>query len=188
MFTSSSNHDVHSLIVNLSKPLVYEDPSINKVETPQMVEALQVELMAMSGPRCPEVGFDPNQEIVQTLKVPHYSSLSTQYQSNTQVFLPPLELYDPIAHALEDESYLFFSCLLTCHSQECDFASKLHFMSHNTMMSPWTSCHACTHLCPMGTLKHEVWFSSLLYLSRSLVQTIGFLMDQAFTNMGLLMH
>jgi len=34
LFTSSSDHDVDSLIVNPSKPLVYEDPSINEVETP----------------------------------------------------------------------------------------------------------------------------------------------------------
>ena len=40
LFTSSSNHDVDPLIVNLSKPLVYEDPSINEVETPQNIEAL----------------------------------------------------------------------------------------------------------------------------------------------------
>ena len=34
VFTSSSDHDVDSLIVNLSKSLVYEDPSINEVEIP----------------------------------------------------------------------------------------------------------------------------------------------------------
>jgi len=39
-FTSSSNHDFDSLVVNLSNPLVYEDLSINEVETPQTIEAL----------------------------------------------------------------------------------------------------------------------------------------------------
>ena len=33
LFTSSSDHDVDSLVVNPSKPLVYEDISINKVKT-----------------------------------------------------------------------------------------------------------------------------------------------------------
>lgn len=55
--TSSSNHDVYSIIVNLSKTLVYDGPSIDKVETPQAIEALQPELMVMSVPRCLEVGF-----------------------------------------------------------------------------------------------------------------------------------
>ena len=41
LFTSSLDHDVDSLIVNLSKPLVYEDPSVNEVKTPQIVEAPQ---------------------------------------------------------------------------------------------------------------------------------------------------
>jgi len=34
LFTSSFDHDVDSLIVYLYNPLVYEDPSINKVKTP----------------------------------------------------------------------------------------------------------------------------------------------------------
>jgi len=33
LFTSSSDHEVDSLIINPSKPLVYDDPSINEVET-----------------------------------------------------------------------------------------------------------------------------------------------------------
>ena len=48
----------------------------------------------------------------------------------------------------------------------------------------YLSC-TCTHLCPVGTMNHEVWLSSLLYLSCLLVHTTGFLTDQAFTNMGL---
>ena len=46
----------------------------------------------------------------------------------------------------------------------------------------------CTHLCPVGTLKHKVWLPSLLYLYFLLVYTTGLLADQAFTNMGLRMH
>lgn len=59
----------------------------------------------MLGPRCPEVGFASDQEIVQTLKASHRSSICTQDQSNTQILPPPLELHDPIAHALE-ETYI----------------------------------------------------------------------------------
>jgi len=66
LFTSSSDDDVDSLFVNPSKPLVYDDPSINKDKTPQFVKALQPELMVMSGPRCPEVGFTSDHKIVQT--------------------------------------------------------------------------------------------------------------------------
>ena len=38
--TSSSDHNVDSIIVNLSKTLVYNDLSINEVKTPQIVKAL----------------------------------------------------------------------------------------------------------------------------------------------------
>jgi len=38
--TSSSYHDVDSLVVNMSKPLVSDDLPINEVETPQDVKAL----------------------------------------------------------------------------------------------------------------------------------------------------
>jgi len=85
--------------------MVYEDPSINEVETPQTVEALQPELMVMLGPRCLEVGFAFDQEIVQILKASHHSSICTQGQSKTQILLPPLELHNPVAHTLE-ESYI----------------------------------------------------------------------------------
>jgi len=85
--------------------MVYEDPSINKVKTPQTIEALQPELMVMWDPRYPKVGFASDQEIVQTLKDPHHSSVCTQDQYNTQILLPPLELHDPIAQVLE-ESYI----------------------------------------------------------------------------------
>ena len=40
LFTLSSNHDVDSIIVNLCKPLVYEDLSVNEIETPETFEAL----------------------------------------------------------------------------------------------------------------------------------------------------
>jgi len=43
-------------------------------------------------------------------------------------------------------------------------------------------------LMPVGTCKHEVCLSSLLYLSFLLVRTTRLLADQAFTNMGQPMH
>ena len=60
--------------------------------------------MVMPGPRYPEVGFTSDQEIVQTPKAPHHSSICTEDQSNTHILLPPLKIHDPITHALE-ESY-----------------------------------------------------------------------------------
>ena len=105
LFTLSSDQDVDSLIVNPSRPLFYEDPSINEVKTPQIIEAFQPEMMVMSGLRCLEFGFAFDKEILQTLKAPHHSSICTQNHSNTQILLPPLELHDPIAHASE-ESYI----------------------------------------------------------------------------------
>lgn len=40
LFTSSSGHDVDSLVVNLSKALVSDDLSIDEVGTPQAVKAI----------------------------------------------------------------------------------------------------------------------------------------------------
>lgn len=121
--TSSSYHDVDSIIVNLSKTLVYDDLSVDEVETPQIVEALQPKLMVMSSPLFPEVGFTSDQEIAETCKAPHHSLLCIQDQSNTHISLPPLELHDPIAHALKESyttstlaqrkwsNFLTFSCM-----------------------------------------------------------------------------
>ena len=43
--TSSSNHDANAIGVNLSKTLVYDDLSVDEVETLQIVEATQPKLM-----------------------------------------------------------------------------------------------------------------------------------------------
>ena len=61
--------------------------------------------MVMSCPRCREVGFTSDQELFQTLEAHHHSSIFTEDQYHTQITLPPLELHDPIGHAL-DESYI----------------------------------------------------------------------------------
>lgn len=55
--TYSYDHDVDLINVNMSKTLIYDDISVNQVETSQAIEALQPELMVMSGPLYPEVGF-----------------------------------------------------------------------------------------------------------------------------------
>ena len=126
---SSFDHDVHSLVVNPYKPLFYDHTSFNEVETPQTVEAFQPKLMVMSSPRYLEVGFASDQEIVETRKAHHHSMLCIQDQSNTQISLPPLELHDPMAHALEESyiastlaqckwsTFLTFACM--SQSREC---------------------------------------------------------------------
>ena len=58
--------------------------------------------MVMLGPRCPEVGFTSDQEIVETPKAPHHLSICIEDQPHTQIILPPLELQDPITHAFEE--------------------------------------------------------------------------------------
>ena len=125
LFTLVFDHNDDSIAVNFLKPHVYDDLSVDEVETLQTVEALQPELMVMVGPRFLEVGFASDHEIVQTLKAPHHSYVCAQDQSNTHILLPPLKLYDPISHALE-ESYiastparckLFFFLSIACMSQ-----------------------------------------------------------------------
>lgn len=53
IFIHSSDDDFDSLVVDLSKPLVFDDPSSDEVENPQFVEALHLKLMVMSGSRSP---------------------------------------------------------------------------------------------------------------------------------------
>ena len=49
---------------------------------------------------------------------------------------------------VHDTSYLCFFHLLACLSQECDFASNLHVVSHNTMiiLSTFRHAHALTYV------------------------------------------
>ena len=92
-FTTIFDHDNESITVDLSKPPVYDDLSNDEVETHKVVEALQPEMMVMSSPRCPEVGFTSDQEIVQSPKAPHHSYVCIEDQSHT---------HDTITHALEE--------------------------------------------------------------------------------------
>lgn len=62
LYISSSNHDVDSIDVNMSHPLVSDDISIEVVKTLQAVEALQSRLMVMSGHHYPEVSSTSNKK------------------------------------------------------------------------------------------------------------------------------
>lgn len=109
LFTPVFDHDDDYKVVDFSKTLVYDDLFFDEVETPQIVEALQPELMVMSGPCCFEVGFTSNQGIFEAFEAPHHSSVCIEYQFDLQIMLLPLELHRPIAHALE-ESYIERTC------------------------------------------------------------------------------
>ena len=62
-------------------------------------------MMVMSGRLSLGVSLTSDHEIVQSPKAPHHSFVCIEDPSHTQITLPPLELHDPIAHALE-ESYI----------------------------------------------------------------------------------
>ena len=79
---------------------------------------------------------------------------------------------------------LFLSFAYMSQSRVClCFKVARNVTQHYGKSTDWSSC-TCTHLYLVGTLKHEVWLSSLLYLSCLLVHTTGLLSDQAFINMG----
>lgn len=149
-FTSVFDHDDDSIKINFSKPPIYDDLFDDEVETPQIFEALQPELMVMSSPPCPEVGFTSNQDIVQSPEAPHHSYVCIKYPSHTNIMLPPLKLHNPIAHALEEyyiastcaqhklSLFLSFSCM--SQSRVC-ICFKVHAVSHSTVKSPRTTCH-----------------------------------------------
>lgn len=86
-------------------PPVYDDLHDDEVETPKAVKALQPELMVMSSPRALGVSLISDHEIVQSGKAPHHSYVCIKDPFHTYITLPPLELHDHIAHALE-ESYV----------------------------------------------------------------------------------
>jgi len=165
-FASIFYHDHESIAVDLSKPSVYDDLPNDEVETPKTIEALQPELIVMSGSHSLWVSLTSNHETVQSPKAPHYSSVCVEDPSHTQITLPPLELHDPIAHALE-ESYiastrsrrklsLFLSFACMSQSRVC-FCFKVarSVTQHHDKSMDCPSC-TCTHLCPVGTLKHKV--------------------------------
>ena len=57
-------HDHEYITVDLSEPPVYDDLPDDEVETPKTVEALQPELMVMSGPLSLGVSLTSNHETV----------------------------------------------------------------------------------------------------------------------------
>ena len=104
LFSPSSDHNDDPFTVDIYKPHVFDDLPIDEVETPQVVEALQPELMVMSGPRYVEIDSTLDQKFVETPKAPHHSPFFIEYQPTSQNSHPPPESHDPIAHAL-GESY-----------------------------------------------------------------------------------
>ena len=160
--TYSYDHDVDSTIVNLSRTMVYDDLSVDEVETPQTVEALQPKLMVMSGPHFLEVGFMFDKEIVETIEAPHHSLLCIYDQSNTQISLPPLELHDPIAHALEESyttstlaqhkwsTFLTFSCM-----------SRLRECIHSTFACSVAQHHGNSTECMSCAFTHFFFYGRL---------------------------
>jgi len=198
LYTSSFVHDVDSLIVNMSKPPVYDYLSIDEVETSQAIKALQPELMVMLGPHCPGVSSTSDQKIFETPKAPHHSSLCTEDQSNIRISLPPLKSHDPMAYALEESFttstlarcklslFLMFACL--SQSRECICLSSLRSVSQHYGKS--IACLSCafTLFFSMDALKLRVCWSSLLYLSCFLVWLTMLFINHAFTNMGQPMH
>lgn len=108
-FASNFDQDHESIAVDLLKPPVYDDLPNDEFETPKTVEALQPELMVMLGPRSLEVSLTSDDEIVQSPKAPHHSSVCIEDPSHIQITLPPLKLHNPISHALE-ESYIASNC------------------------------------------------------------------------------
>jgi len=148
---------------------------------PKTIEALQPKLMDMSGPHSFGVSLTFDHEIFQSPKAPYHSSVCIEDPSHTHITLPPLELHNPIAHAL-DESYIASTCSrrklsfllsFSCMSQSrvclC-FKFPRSVAQHHDKSTDCLSC-TCTHLCPVGTWKHELWLSSLLYISFLLVHT-----------------
>lgn len=148
-FTPIFDHNHDPITVDFSKPSIYDDLFDDEVETPNTVKALQPELMVMSGPHSPEVGLTSNQEIVQSPKAPHHPSVCIEDQSHTYIMLTPLELHNPIAHALE-EYYIESTCArhklslfiyFTCMSQPGAFICFKVACSHSTVVSPQISLH-----------------------------------------------
>jgi len=66
LFTPSFDHDVDSLDVGISKPLVFDDPPTGEVKNPQVVEPLHPTQIIMLRPRFPEVNSSSDQKFVET--------------------------------------------------------------------------------------------------------------------------
>lgn len=162
-FVSIFDHDHDFIAIDLSKPPVYDDLFDDEVETPKTIEALQPELMVMSGPRSLGVSLTSDHETIKSPQSPHHLSVCIEDQSHTQIILPPLELRDPISHALEEpyiantharcKLSLSFSFACMSQSRVClCFKVACSVTQHYDKSMNYSSC-TCTHLCPMGIVK-----------------------------------
>lgn len=154
--------------------------------------------MVVPSPRCPEVGFTSNQEIIETPKPPHHSYVCIEDQYHTQIMLPPLELHDPIACAFL-ESYIESTCV-RCKLSLFFFVWLHVIVKSMCMLSIYTQCrtipwqvhelhvmHSRSFLF-CGCIKITVCLSSLLYFSCLEVHTTLLFANHVFTNMGRPMH
>lgn len=66
------DHDGDSFIVDTSNPLCFDDIPNDEVETPQVVEAPQFQMMVMSGPPSLEASSTSNKKYIKTPQAPHY--------------------------------------------------------------------------------------------------------------------
>lgn len=162
--------------------------------TPQALEALQLDLMVMSGSHCLEVSSTTDQKSIETPQAPHHSLVHIENQFDLHILHPPPETHDPIAHALE-ESYvashvakhkLSYFCMFArlSRSKECTCLLYAYCVSphHGTSIE----CLSCAFnlFFSVDTFKLRACWFSLFYLSCMLVCMNRFLVDHAFTNMG----
>ena len=73
LFIPSCDQDSYLPTVDLSKPLIFDDPSSDELETPQVVEALQPKLMVMLGSCHLEVSSSSDKKYIKSLQNPHHS-------------------------------------------------------------------------------------------------------------------
>lgn len=81
LFAPSFDHNVDSFTDDISKPPIFDDLRLHEVENQQVIKALQLEMMVMSGPHCLEVDSTEDYNFLKKIKAPHYSPIYNEYQS-----------------------------------------------------------------------------------------------------------
>lgn len=141
----------------------------------------------MGSPSCPIMKFFNHPRLLITrpyaLKI-HLTHRSHILPSNCTIPLLMLWRSLTLQALVYDASCLCFFNLLASHIQEFAFASKLHVVTHNTMTSPQTICHAHA----LSYVPWELWNTKCgCLISCRLVHTTRLLAEQAFTHIGLTM-
>jgi len=135
--TSSSNHNVDSIVVNLSKTLVYDDPSVNEVKTPQTVEELQPDSMVMLGPLILRLISLPVRKLLKHSRILNTFGFSLKINKTSRFhffhsnyMVPSLMHWRNLtlqAH-MHNISGIPFSCFLACQNQENAYTQHLHIV------------------------------------------------------------